>query len=73
MTTGMVSPARPNSAMRSRQNCSGPTTPRPSSSRGDTRFTASTRSPAFHASFTASTSAAKPASRKNDAYTSTIA
>src|SRR5262245_65262767 len=70
--TGCVSPARENSAMRSRQNDSGPTTPSPSRKRGDTRFTAPLRSPARQAAFTASTSSAKPALRKKLAYASTV-
>src|SRR5438093_317968 len=62
--TSWVSPARVNSAMRSRQNAAGPTTPRPSRNRGDTCLTAPARSPARHAALTASTSSAKPAPRK---------
>src|SRR5438132_602718 len=62
--TGCVSPALENSAMRSRQRASGPTTPSPSRKRGETCFTAPPRSPARQAAFTASTSSAKPAFRK---------
>src|SRR6266852_3111819 len=56
--------SRAPSAMRSRQNAGGPTTPRPSRNRGDTCFTAPARSPARQAAFTASTSSPKPALRK---------
>src|SRR2546425_525481 len=62
--TGCVSPALENSAMRSRQRASGPTTPSPSRKRGETCFTAPPRSPARQAAFTESTSSAKPAFRK---------
>src|SRR4030095_2007292 len=71
--TGWVSPARVNSAMRSRQKASGPTTPRPSRNRADTCFTAPARSPERQAAFTASTSSTKPALRKRPAYGPTVA
>src|SRR5262249_21403547 len=71
--TGCVSPARENSAMRSRQKASGPTTPSPSRKRAETCFTAPERSPALQAALTRSTSSANPAFRKKFAYASTVA
>src|SRR6266545_4337411 len=71
--TGCRTPASTYCWTRSRQNSTGPTTPRPSRNRSDTPLTAPLRSPALHAALMAVTSSGYPAERKNAAYESTMA